>query len=64
MRSACPIQGIFKPRPQAVPAWRYQLWPNASHAWPAEVPDEVNACIRQFVLEDSNGGQSSEGAIE
>lgn len=34
-----------------VPAWRYHLWPNASHALPAEVPDEVNACIRQFVLE-------------
>ncbi|WP_307787492.1 alpha/beta hydrolase [Mycolicibacterium sp. S2-37] len=33
-----------------VPHWRYHLWPNASHALPAEVPDEVNACIRQFVI--------------
>jgi pimeloyl-ACP methyl ester carboxylesterase len=38
-----------------VPAWRYHLWPNASHALPAEVPDEVNACIRQFVIEHRNG---------
>jgi hypothetical protein len=34
-----------------VPGWRYHLWPNASHALPAELPDEVNACIRQFVIE-------------
>ncbi|MGV0718336.1 alpha/beta hydrolase [Mycolicibacterium sp. XJ662] len=32
-----------------VPAWRYHLWPNASHALPIEIPDEINACIRQFV---------------
>jgi pimeloyl-ACP methyl ester carboxylesterase len=38
-----------------VPAWRYHLWPNASHALPAEVPDEVNACIRQFAIEHHNG---------
>lgn len=34
-----------------VPGWRYHLWPNASHALPTEVPDEVNTCIRQFVME-------------
>jgi pimeloyl-ACP methyl ester carboxylesterase len=34
-----------------VPSWRYELWPNASHALPAEVPDEVNAAIRGFVFE-------------
>jgi pimeloyl-ACP methyl ester carboxylesterase len=34
-----------------VPAWRHQLWPTASHALPAEVPDEVNASIRQFVID-------------
>jgi pimeloyl-ACP methyl ester carboxylesterase len=34
-----------------VPDWRYHLWPNASHALPAEVPGEVNATIRQFVIE-------------
>ena len=39
----------------AVPGWRYHLWPNATHALPAEVPDEVNACIRQFVKEHRNG---------
>ncbi|MGV0041259.1 alpha/beta fold hydrolase [Mycobacterium colombiense] len=44
-----------------VPAWRYHLWPKASHALPAEVPDEVNACIRQFVIEHHNGGASSTG---
>lgn len=38
-----------------VPAWRCHLWPNTSHALPAEVPDEVNACIRQFVVEHRNG---------
>ncbi len=38
-----------------VPAWRYHLWPNASHALPAEVPDEVNAFIRRFVIEHRNG---------
>jgi hypothetical protein len=38
-----------------VPDWRYHLWPNTSHALPAEVPDEVNACIRQFVIEHRNG---------
>ncbi|WNG85348.1 alpha/beta hydrolase [Mycobacterium sp. ITM-2016-00317] len=34
-----------------VPAWRYHLWPQASHSLPAEAPGEVNACIRDFVLE-------------
>lgn len=34
-----------------VPGWRYHLWPNASHALPAEVGDDVNARIRQFVTE-------------
>ncbi|RAU93038.1 alpha/beta hydrolase [Mycobacterium colombiense] len=34
-----------------VPTWRHHLWQNASHALPAEVPDEVNACIREFVIE-------------
>lgn len=34
-----------------VPAWHHHLWPHASHALPAEAPDEVNACIRNFVLE-------------
>ncbi|MCT7660011.1 alpha/beta fold hydrolase [Mycobacterium deserti] len=38
-----------------VPAWRYRLWPNASHALPSEVPDEVNAYIRQFVIEHRSG---------
>lgn len=37
-----------------VPTWRYQLWPTASHALPAEVADEVNACIRQFVMSQIN----------
>lgn len=36
-------------------AWRYHLWPTASHALPAEVPDEVNACIRQFAIEHRSG---------
>jgi hypothetical protein len=36
-----------------VPDWRRHLWPNTSHALPAEIPDDVNvnACIRQFVIE-------------
>lgn len=34
-----------------VPAWRYRLWPAASHALPCEVPDEVNACISHFARE-------------
>ena len=38
-----------------VPFWRYHLWPNASHALPTEIPDEVNACIRQFAIEHANG---------
>jgi pimeloyl-ACP methyl ester carboxylesterase len=38
-----------------VPGWRYHLWPNTSHALPAEAPDEVNACIRQFAIEHGNG---------
>jgi pimeloyl-ACP methyl ester carboxylesterase len=39
----------------SVPSWQYRLWPNASHALPAEVPDEVNASIRQFVIEHRPG---------
>ncbi|MFI5508350.1 alpha/beta fold hydrolase [Mycobacterium sp. NPDC051804] len=38
-----------------VPAWRYELWPDASHALSAEVPDEVNASIRRFALEHRGG---------
>lgn len=34
-----------------VPAWRYELWPNATHSLPAEIPDEVNAAIRAFAFE-------------
>lgn len=34
-----------------VPHWRHSLWPNATHSLPAEIPDEVNSCIRQFVME-------------
>ena len=37
-----------------VPTWRYRLWPNASHALPAEIAGEVNDCIRQFVIEHRN----------
>ena len=37
-----------------VPTWRYHLWPNTSHALPAEIPNEVNARIRQFVIEHRN----------
>lgn len=36
---------------EVVPAWRHQLWPTASHALPAEVPDEVNASIRRFAID-------------
>jgi pimeloyl-ACP methyl ester carboxylesterase len=39
-----------------VPDWQYQLWPNASHALPAELPGEVNSCIRQFVIEHRRTG--------
>jgi pimeloyl-ACP methyl ester carboxylesterase len=38
-----------------VPDWRYRLWPDATHALPAELGDEVNACIREFVIEHRNG---------
>jgi pimeloyl-ACP methyl ester carboxylesterase len=37
-----------------VPTWRHRLWHNASHALPAEIPNEVNACIRKFVIEHHN----------
>lgn len=37
-----------------VPTWRHRLWHSASHALPAEVHDEVNACIREFVIEHHN----------
>ncbi|MDH6194095.1 pimeloyl-ACP methyl ester carboxylesterase [Mycobacterium frederiksbergense] len=38
-----------------VPTWRHHLWPHASHSLPAEAPDEVNARIRNFVLEHGTG---------
>jgi pimeloyl-ACP methyl ester carboxylesterase len=38
-----------------VPDWRHHLWPDASHALPAEIPDAVNACIRQFAIEHRTG---------
>ncbi|MED5814622.1 alpha/beta hydrolase [Mycolicibacterium sp. 050232] len=38
-----------------VPAWRHRLWPHASHCLPAEAPDEVNACIRNFAHEHGGG---------
>lgn len=38
-----------------VPTWRHHLWPNTSHALHAEVPGEVNAAIRQFVMEHRSG---------
>ena len=38
-----------------VPDWRCQLWSNASHALPAELPDEVNDSIRRFVTEHRCG---------
>lgn len=34
-----------------VPDWEYQLWPDSSHALPIELPDEVNARIRRFVID-------------
>ncbi|MGE2724825.1 alpha/beta fold hydrolase [Mycolicibacterium pulveris] len=47
-------KGIQRIR-SVVPAWRYHLWPNASHALPIEMADETNACIRQFAIEHRNG---------
>jgi pimeloyl-ACP methyl ester carboxylesterase len=44
-------KGIERIR-SVVPAWRYHLWPNASHALPAEIPDEVNDAIREFAMEN------------
>jgi pimeloyl-ACP methyl ester carboxylesterase len=41
------IQRIKK----VVPTWRHRLWRTASHLLPAENPEQVNACIRQFVIE-------------
>lgn len=38
-----------------VPMWQYHLWPNATHSLPLEAPDEVNASIRNFVLEHRGG---------
>lgn len=38
-----------------VPAWRHHMWPNTSHSLQAEVPDEVNAFIRQFLMKHRNG---------
>jgi len=34
-----------------VPLWRHELWPDASHALPMDVPDEVNTAIRRFAFE-------------
>jgi pimeloyl-ACP methyl ester carboxylesterase len=48
------MKGIQRLR-SVVPDWQYRLWPDASHALPAEVPDEVNACISQFVTEHRCG---------
>lgn len=33
-----------------VPHWPYHLWPDASHALPIELPDDVNGFIRRFVV--------------
>lgn len=49
-----PGKGLERIR-SVVPAWRHQLWRDASHALPVEIPGEVNACIRQFVIEHHNG---------
>lgn len=35
----------------AVPHWGSHFWPDASHALPAELPDEVNGHLRRFVLQ-------------
>ena len=43
-------KGIARMR-SVVPDWRHHLWPNASHALPVELPDEVNDSIRRFVTE-------------
>lgn len=43
-------KGIARMR-SVVPDWRYHLWPNASHAVPVELPDEVNDSIRRFATE-------------
>jgi pimeloyl-ACP methyl ester carboxylesterase len=43
-------KGIARMR-SVVPDWRHHLWPNASHALPVELPDEVNDYIRHFVTE-------------
>lgn len=43
-------KGIARIR-SVVPDWRCQLWPNASHALPVELPGEVNDSIRRFVTE-------------
>lgn len=37
------------------PHWRVRLWPDATHALPAEKPGEVNACIRQFARTSAAG---------
>lgn len=31
-----------------VPAWRYRLWPDATHMLPCEAVSDVVACIREF----------------
>lgn len=36
-----------------VPEWQHRLWPSASHFLPAEFPDDVNQCIRDFADQHS-----------
>lgn len=36
----------------AVPSWTHRLWPEASHALPAQNDTDIDACIRQFVTEN------------
>jgi pimeloyl-ACP methyl ester carboxylesterase len=43
-------KGIERMR-AVVPSWRYQLWPDASHMLPCELPDEVCDSVRDFARE-------------
>ncbi|MGW0160217.1 alpha/beta fold hydrolase [Mycobacterium sp. NPDC003323] len=47
-------RGIARMR-SVVPHWRYHLWPHASHALPAELPDDVNRYIGVLVDEHRTG---------
>lgn len=40
---------------KVLPAWRHRLWPSVSHALPAEIPNELNACVREFVIGHNAG---------